>query len=355
MRSLSIFTAEAQRERRKHRGKKREGLESPPRRLGVLCASAVSLLFFSFIANAQTDVITGRVVNEEGAGMPGVTVSLTTFDADRRQTQGGSRNRTATDEEGNFKFAGLAQRVYSVDVSPVKGYVGRPLPISERQGDGYLRAGANVTITMIKGAAITGRVTNATGEPVIGIQVNAMMTRDAEGHPVRGAIGRQRFTDDRGVYRLYGLQPGTYVVFTRNRMSGPYATPYDLDTPVYHPSSTRETATEVTVTTGSESTGVDIRYRTEPGRVVSGTVTGGAESSSPYSAITVMLTSVTDGGSFTPSNIVRSGEVNTGFSIHGVADGEYEITARRGGFNNEEAFVSARRRIVVKGADVGGI
>jgi hypothetical protein len=38
-----------------------------------------------------------------------------------------------------------------------------------------------------------------------------------------------------------------------------------------------------------------------------------------------------------------------------VTDGEYEITARRTGNNNEEAFASSPRRIVVKGADVGGI
>jgi Carboxypeptidase regulatory-like domain len=316
----------------------------------------VFLLFIPLTLEAQTGAITGRVVNEEGAGMPGVTVSLTSFVADRRQAQGGSLNRTATDEDGNFKFTGLAQRAYSVSVSPVKGYVARPVPISERQDGGYLRAGANVTITMIKGGAITGRVTNAIGEPVIGVQVNAMMARDADGTPVRVVVGRSRFTDDRGVYRLYGLQTGTYVVFARNRGRGPLPSPYDLDAPVYHPSSTRETATEVTAPSGGEITGVDIRYRSEPGRVVSGVVTGGAESSSPYSGVIVTLTSVTDGVSFFPSNIVRSGEGNSGFSIHGVTDGEYELTARRAVYNsNEESLASTPRRIVVKGADVGGI
>jgi hypothetical protein len=69
---------------------------------------------------------------------------------------------------------------------------------------------------MIKGGVITGRVTNATGEPLIGVRVNAVMTRGAEGNTARRAAARPRFTDDRGFYRLYGLPPGTYVVFTRN-------------------------------------------------------------------------------------------------------------------------------------------
>src|SRR5262245_19914421 len=225
-----------------------------------LCLSVFSL-FIPLIANAQTGEITGRVMTDDGAGMPNVTVYLNPVATDRRPTMGGSQNRTSTDEDGNFKFTGLAPRVYSVVAVSTKGYVQRPVPISERQDGGYHRAGDNVTITMIKGGAITGRVTNATGEPLISVQVNTMMTRDAEGNPVRGGGGRTRFTDDRGVYRIYGLQPGTYVVFTRSSFSGPYPSPYDLDTPTFHPPSTRQAGTAVTVTSGGEVSGVDIRYR----------------------------------------------------------------------------------------------
>jgi hypothetical protein len=299
-------------------------------------------------------VITGRVVTDDGAGMPSVTVFLNPVATDRRPTTGGTQNQTATDEEGNFKFTGLAQRVYSVTASSAKGYVRRPVPINERQDDGYHRVGANVTITMIKGGVITGMVTNAMGEPLISVQVNATMARDPEGNPVRSGV-RPRFTDDRGVYRIYGLQPGTYVVFTRNRLSGSFPSPYDLDAPVFHPSSTRETAAEVTVASGDEVSGVDIRYRSDPGHVVSGTVTGGADSSAPYAGITVSLTSFTAGAYLSSSTVVRRDEGIAGFSIHGVTDGEYEIAARRGGYNNEDSFASLPRRIVVRNADVGGI
>ncbi|MBO0862824.1 MAG: carboxypeptidase regulatory-like domain-containing protein [Chloracidobacterium sp.] len=353
MRSLSVFTTVAQGGLRKRREKRRDFSGSTLLAFGVVCVSAVSLLFFSLNANAQTGVISGHVVNEEGAGMPGVTVYLLPVAADRRQTTGRPQNQTATDEDGYFKFTELAQRVYSVAVSSAKGYVQRPVPISERQDGSYYRVGANVTVTMIKGGAINGRVTNAVGEPLISVQVNAAMVRDAEGNPIHGA-GRPRFTDDRGIYRMYGLQPGTYVVYTQNRFSGPLRTPYEFDAPTYHPSSTRETATEVTVTIAGEVSGVDIRYRGDLGRVVSGVVRG-AESSSSYSGIGVSLTSATAGVYLNASNTVRRDDGTIGFSINGVPDGEYEITARRGGFNNEEGFISTPRRIAVKGADVDGI
>src|SRR5215470_9556284 len=255
-----------------------------------------SLSFTPLTQEARTGVITGRVVTEDGSGLPGVTVTLTPVAADRGAILRGSQNRTSTDEDGNFKFTGLAPRVYSVSASIVKGYVPSPVPVTEREDGGYHRIGANVTITMIKGGAITGRVTSATGEPLISVQVNVTLVRDAEGKPVREiGSGRPRFTDDRGFYRIYGLSPGSYVVFTRNNVSGPYPSPYDQDAPTYHPSSTRETAAEVSVMSGGETGGVDIRYRGDPGHVVSGLVTGGGEPSSIYTGTSVSLTNIAAG------------------------------------------------------------
>jgi hypothetical protein len=271
---------------------------------------------------------------------------------DRRPASGRSQNQAVTDDDGNFKFTGLAPRVYSVTTTTAKGYVQRSVPFAERQDGGFHRVGDNVTITMIKGGVITGRVTNAAGEPLIAVQVNAAMARDAEGNPVRGGA-RSRFTDDRGVYRIYGLPPGTYVVYTRNGFSGPSPSPYDQDSPTYHPSSTRETATEVTVASGSEVSGVDIRYRGDQGRVISGVVTG-AESSSPYAGLFVSLTSASGPVYLGSSAVVRRDDGTSGFSIYGVTDGEYEIVARRN-LSSEEFLSSTPRRITVKGADVGGI
>src|SRR5215475_13619481 len=308
-----------------------------------------SLCFVPLPQEAQTGIITGRVVTDDGGGLPGVTVTLTPVAADRRAISGRPQNRTFTNEDGNFKFTRLAPLVYSVSASSVKGYVPGPIPVSEGQDSGYHRIGANVTINMIKGGAITGRVTNATGEPLIGVQVNAAMARGAEGNSDRGGSGNLRFTDDRGVYRIYGLSPGTYVVFTRNRFH-PFPSPYDKDGPTYYPSSTRETAAEVTVTSGGETSGVDIRYRGDRGHAVSGLISfSGGPGSSSVSRMVALTNTVT--------GVVRSDAdfFRERFAIYGVTDGEYEITVRWVLASNEEIIASAPRRVVVKGADVGGI
>jgi hypothetical protein len=222
-------------------------------------------------ADCRGDVIALRVDQNAKYSQRAWTVTLTPVAADLRTISRGSQNRTSTDEDGNFKFTGLAPRAYSVTASSVKGYAPSPVPFSERQDSGWRHIGDNVTIIMMKGGAITGRVTNALGEPVIGVQVNAAMARGAERSQDRGGSGNHRFTDDRGVYRLYGLSPGTYIVFTRKSFD-PFPSPYDNDGPTYYPSSTRETAAEVTVTSGGEASGIDIGYRGDRGHAVSGLI-----------------------------------------------------------------------------------
>jgi len=316
-----------------------------------------TLCFVPLTSVAQTSVITGRVVSEDGSGLPGMKVTLLPVAADRRANADGSQHQTGTDLDGAFKFTGLAPRVYSVNASAAKSYVLGPAPVGDRQDGGWLRVGDNVTITMIKGGVITGRVTNAIGEPLIGVQVNAVMTRGAEGNTARGDAARPRFTDDRGFYRIYGLPPGTYVVFTRNALF-PFPTPYNrgnIDTPTYHPSSTRETAAEVTVASGGEVTGVDIRHRGDRGHVVSGSVSSGGELSSSYNWQIITLTNTVNGAVQSDAYFTYRGEGNAKFAIYGVADGEYEITARGVLDANDEDFASTSRLVVVKGADVGAI
>jgi Carboxypeptidase regulatory-like domain len=321
------------------------------RRLPLLL---LSLCFVPLTPEAQTGVITGRVVTEDGGGLPGVTVYLMPVSADRRTISSGPQTRTLTDGEGNFKFTGLAPRVYSVSASSGKGYVPRPAPVSEMQDSDYHRIGANVTITLIKGGAITGRVTNAMGKPLINVQVNAAMVRGARGNPDRSNSGRSRFTDDRGTYRIYGLSPGTYVIFTRNRFDGHHS-PYDIDAPTYYPSSTRETATEVTVASGGEASGVDIRYRGDRGHAVSGSISYSSGPASPNSDFKVALTNTVTGVVRSDAEFFPRAGGGMGFAIYGVTDGEYDITARWLLSSNEEVLASSPRRVVVKGADAGGI
>jgi hypothetical protein len=294
-------------------------------------------------AAPSTGAIMGRVVNENGQPIPHVLVYVNAPVA-FAQTRS-----TTTDDGGNFQVTGLDASIYSIGAS-APSYV--PVP---REPDGQpslYRIGDSVTISLTKGGVITGTVTSPTGEPMVQVPVRATLVRDANGKaPNIPRFPSQRSTDDRGVYRIYGLAAGTYLVFAGGAGNyGPANNAYDFDAPTYAPSSTRDTAAEVTVRGGEETSGIDIRYRGEAGHAISGAVTGPI---APNSSVSITLMQIINGlpqvaaFSFQPPN-------GSGFAFYGVGDGDYALTAQSSsGFN--DGMVSEPQRVTVKGAEVTGI
>src|SRR5262249_29508057 len=156
-----------------------------------------------------------------------------------------------------FKVTGLSPGAYSLSTR-MPGYVALSDSSGDSSGPRMHRIGENVAITLIKGGVITGRVTDEFGEPMVGARVTAYRVRTLEGRPeldskVMDASDAGRDADDRGVYRIFGLDPGIYVVSLNGL---PFSTP-GLDQPrneppVFHPSSTRNAAAEITVMSGGE-------------------------------------------------------------------------------------------------------
>ena len=70
-------------------------------------------------------------------------------------------------------------------------------------------AGQPVEIRLQRGAAISGRVIDELGEPVIGARVTAELR---SGSPPRYRTVATTETDDRGEYRLATLPPAGYLV-----------------------------------------------------------------------------------------------------------------------------------------------
>jgi protocatechuate 3,4-dioxygenase beta subunit len=161
-------------------------------------------------------VITVRVVNDTGQPIAGAPI-LVNKAGDKGM--GGLRIGNA-DDEGEFKATELGPGSYKISTI-VPGYV-VALTDSERN---HHHPGENVTINLVKGGVITGRVTDAYGKPMVGVGVMAFKVRDLEGgqkYHGDGADWNTRLTDDRGVYRLYGLAPGVYVVGASSDQSGLY-------------------------------------------------------------------------------------------------------------------------------------
>src|SRR5215470_14842626 len=293
--------------------------------------------------------ITGRVIGADGQPAPGVRVS-----ANRIGESQFSRPSAASDDDGNFKLTGLAPGSYALFAN-APGYVA-----TEALTENVIhRIGENVTINLVKGGVITGRVTDETGEPIVGVSVLPHRLRDPESKTTDLLtdllIDMQSVTnvmsDDRGIYRIYGLPPGVYIVSVGiGDDSGFNGAQIRRDAPTYHPSATRETAAEINIRGGEEISGVDIRHRGERGRIVSGTISGDIGASPDPNSISVMLEGL-EIGSFEIETPVSS---SLGFVFHGVPDGAYELTASYSSDGVETAS-SATRRVTVKGMDVSGV
>lgn len=292
--------------------------------------------------------ITGRVLNESGQPMPHASIFVRKLGA-----QANSNRSLGTDQDGFFHADDLAPGVYSV-FSSVSAYV----PASESANRQYYRPGETVTLRMIKGGVITGTVTNAEGEPVIAVRVSAIRVRDAEGRPITGSgagtVGARQ-TDDRGVYRIFGLPSGSYLIQAGGGGVNSYPpSAVEGDAPTYHPSTTRDAAAEVTVRTGDEVSGIDVRYRGEGGHIISGSISGsfGSDANSRAGASVVLTRSNSGAIEANSYAALRSGE--RGFALYGVPDGEYDLYGFIG-VGTDTAFASAPRRVTVKGSDVTGI
>jgi hypothetical protein len=70
----------------------------------------------------------------------------------------------------------------------------------------------SIRIYVWRHAAISGMVIDEAGEPVIGVQIRALLRSTVLGRRRFAYAGTLGWTDDRGVYRIHGLLPGDYIV-----------------------------------------------------------------------------------------------------------------------------------------------
>jgi protocatechuate 3,4-dioxygenase beta subunit len=178
----------------------------------------LSLLFAGSVCIGQTPgpnssaSISGRVTIS-GKGATGIVVTATVNNSplDNRTVA-----RTTTDDDGNYHLPGLAAGRFTI--TPIaKAFV-------VAAGDTFKQPGQTVNVAenesitkidfaLVRGGVITGRITDLEGSPIIGEAVNIAAKGDSgDARPTAMFPTRKNQTDDRGVYRIYGLGPGTYKV-----------------------------------------------------------------------------------------------------------------------------------------------
>ena len=224
--------------------------------------------------------------------------------------------------DGSFSFQSLAPGSYSIFAEKTgyqPGGLAAPLPLEPNQS----RTG--IEIKLNRAAVITGRVTGADDLPVIGAEVAAYRHVWESG---RRTVGRAESTntDDRGVYRLYGLPAGRYFIAASPPLEESPRGELEMSSArTYYPNGTSAAeASVLNVRWGQELTGIDLVFRSQPTFSIAGLVAD-AEVGAACRACVVLAANLQEGQGFASRQFAVAPDGS--YRIRGLAPGAYRITA----------------------------
>lgn len=178
----------------------------------ALGCTGISLRAQSQAKTARKGSVAGKVTIK-GKAAPGIAVGL------RVSQPAGPFEPTfkaKTDQEGNYRVTDVPAGTYQVaPVAP--GYVVsdvnniRVQTVALTEGESV----EGIDFALIRGGVITGKVTDAEGRPVIEQGVSLLQADPPPNQrgPVYQVYPVASFqTDDRGIYRMFGLAAGRYKV-----------------------------------------------------------------------------------------------------------------------------------------------
>ena len=153
-------------------------------------------------------VLRGRVLDAT-SGQPIKGATVTVFSQGQQEAP-----IAATDSDGRWEIGDLPAGEYHATASK-SGYANRIFELGRGIQLTVARPEQTVDLTLVRGAVLSGRVTDAEGEPIASVQVMALKEM-----PVGRGIRQWRAangttTDDRGQFRVFGLEAGEYVLAAR--------------------------------------------------------------------------------------------------------------------------------------------
>ena len=312
--------------------------------------------------------IAGQVLSDDEGARP-VRRAVVTLAGDVR-----AGLSAITDDDGRFVFGQLAAGHVTVTATR-PGYLpaaygairpGRPgTPL-------VLAAGQRATIVMrmARGGVVTGVVADQHGAPLPDVEVEAIPLKP--GARLAGLV-EVRATDDRGVYRIYGLLPGDYLVRARTTSvqlfsgAGPVGarTASEMDAllaslaqrnnpasvarigvpssavplapsrpvglaPTYFPGTTFvDEAAAVTVRAGEERSGLDFAVTPTGVATLDGVVSGSVQNLAVVQlSISALTQRGVSTGVTTPSLSRRPSESDGHFTFTNIVPGRYRILAK---------------------------
>ena len=314
----------------------------------------------AFVPTTGASSISGVVVNDDERPQPVRRAVVTLTGPDLRPSRG-----AVTDDEGRFTIANLPAGRFTLTVSRATfvtsvygakrpGRPGTPITIAP---------GAHVTdlrVRLWRGAVLAGVVRDASGAPVPRIPVTAIPAKAITSPSIFTLSNNGSSTNEQGEFRIFGLEPGAYVVMAAPATGGsqiqslreaeidalleslrrrtpaqPAVAPTSSsrpqdNAPVYYPAATNAAqATVLTLAAGQEATGLDVTLRRITTSVVSGAVV--MPDGRPAAGASVQMTADLPAGPFRPESglVLNATTDNEGkFRIVQAAPGDYQLIAR---------------------------
>ncbi len=299
--------------------------------LGLCCAGLLSPV------NSQTQSpkkpMTGSVagrVTVHGKGAGGIIVGIRNSDF---SIQPPPAVRATTDSDGNYRITGIPAGSYQVSpMSPA--YVVADLGAMRTRGGILLLSEGeqvqDVDFSLERGGVIEGRVTDSGGRPVVEERLTLMPAdQSKQNRQMFGPVmGVGAITDDRGIYRIYGLPAGQYKISVGRDDDGYYwsvgvgRVAYKR---TFYPDATDQAEAKVIdVTEGSEATNIDITLgQTLPGFVASGKVVDG-ETGRPVTGVRLGLRRVLN-NDYAGVNASVSANSQGEFRLENITRGKYVV------------------------------
>jgi Carboxypeptidase regulatory-like domain len=303
----------------------------------------------SQLKHSQLCKVEGTVLNSvTGEPVRKRLVMLSVF-GEHRQTR---QHSAMTDENGHFVIQDVEPGSYTL----VAGGGGIPAQIYGRQFSGHggkiisLEAGQSekgIVFKIAPGAVISGMVSDEDGDPIVGASVQAFQAISLSRR--RGPVQVAQ-TNDRGEYRIFGLESGKYVLMAEAR-TYVQGSP-DLYVPTFYPGTPDEAqASPVEVHPGDEASAINL-ILTEvhgvrvSGRLVTAVALKGAND-------WVQLISTGPQGRFVHQNFSAEPQDENGdFEIDGVPPGSYLAVAH---WNDGKNTLAGSTPVDVSNVDVDNV
>ncbi|MEM7131893.1 MAG: carboxypeptidase-like regulatory domain-containing protein [Chloroflexota bacterium] len=294
--------------------------------------------------DAQLDrlpTISGRVTTESGEPLPDIEVLLYTPETDPCCLgEWYAANFARTDDEGNYQLEGIRPGTYRVGFVDSNVFVYQTeyydnVPDIESAMDILIVEGQYITgidAQVTKRPTISGRVTNESGTPLLGIEVSLYQQSTDLCCPDAWYSTDYVYTNDDGNYSLSIQSDGNYRIGFADYSS------YTYQPEFYNNVLDLESATDIVVSSGQNVEEIDAQLGIpEPLASISGRVTD--QAGEPLSGIFVHAYEASDGACCTNDWVSYNSAITDSsgnYSIDDLVDNTYRI-----GFSDDTTIFDA--------------